>query len=163
MKFSRRAGVSPIIAVLLLILIAIAAGVMVYAFVAGWVGSATSSTTVAQGQLSVDYADANAVADNMTIYIRNVGGVTVNIDSIYVSEAGGGEVPWDIVEDANTYNDYGNSYPSLNVATLSIEPGAVAAIKIDFTTNGLTEGQLYTVKIVADDGTTYVFSVKAHD
>lgn len=160
---SRRRGVSPIIAVLLLILIAIAAGVMVYAFVAGWVGSATSSTTVAQGQLSVDYAFANATSENMTVYIRNVGGVNVNIDSIYVSEAGGGEVPWDFVNDTTGTIVYGNSYPKIDVNTLTIQPGSVVAIVIDFSTSGLNEGQLYTIKIVADDGTTYVFSVKAHD
>ena len=160
---SKRKGVSPIIAVLLLILIAIAAGVMVYAFVAGWVGSATSSTTVAQGQLSVDFADANATAGNITVYIRNVGGVTVNIDGIYVSVAGGSELPWNNVTNASGTGFYAkDTYPS-TFGNLTITPGQVVPIIIHYNANVLSEGQLYTVKLVAKDGTTYVFSVKAHD
>ena len=163
----KRRGISPIIAVLLLILIAIAAGVMVYAFVAGWVGSATSSTTVAQAQLSIDFADAiDASApnkDNITVYIRNIGGSTVIIDSIYVTQSGGGEVSWNIVEKADDATvDYGDSYPELNLQDLAINPGEVMAINITFGINTLQSGTLYTVRVVAQDGSATVFSVKAH-
>ena len=163
----RRQGISPIIAVLLLILIAIAAGVMVYAFVAGWVGSATSSTTVAQAQLSIDFADAIDAAaphkDNITVYIRNIGSSTVIIDSIYVAQSSGGEVSWNIVEKGDDASvDYGNSYPELNLQDLTINPGEVIAINITFGTYTLQAGTLYTVRIVAQDGAATVFSVKAH-
>ena len=40
----QKKGISPIIATLLLILIAIAAGVIVYAYVVGFIGSSTSNS-----------------------------------------------------------------------------------------------------------------------
>jgi len=54
----KRKGVSPIIATLLLILIAIAAGVATYAFVAGWISGATKNTNAQQASLQLDSAEA---------------------------------------------------------------------------------------------------------
>lgn len=155
MGINKRKGISPIIAVLLLILIAIAAGVMVYAFVAGWVGSATTTTTVAQGQLSIDVADANATAGNITVYVRNIGGVTVTIKSIYVVEAGGGIISWrNVTTGLDTY--------TVADLTIKVAPGEVKKFDINFGNNVLKDGYLYTIKLVGEDGTAYVFSVKAH-
>jgi len=142
MRSNKRKGVSPIISVLLLILIAVAAGVMTYVFVAGWIGSATTSTTVVQGQLSVDYADANASADTLTIYLRNVGGVALSIDSIYIEKAGGGLVT---VYSPTTGNTLG--------------PGDVTQLTVSASLN---PGEVYTIRIATKEGTTIVFSVKAH-
>lgn len=144
MKFSKRAGVSPIIAVLLLILIAIAAGVMVYAFVAGWVGSATSGTTVAQAQLAIDYVEGSGTL--VTIYVRNVGGVSAQIDTIYVYEAGGALI----------------NVPSTNpTLPVIIAPGDTQKFQLTLSM-GLDSGNVYTVKVIASDGSTVISSFKAH-
>ena len=49
-----RKGISPIIATLLLILIAIAAGVIVYAYVIGFIGNSTSNSGGTTNTLSID-------------------------------------------------------------------------------------------------------------
>jgi flagellin-like protein len=51
--YINKKGVSPIIATLLLIVIAVAAAVVTYSFVMGITGT-TTGTTIAQGQLTYD-------------------------------------------------------------------------------------------------------------
>jgi len=50
-----KSAISPIIATLILILIAISAGVVVYAYVAGFLGNTTSNTQSAQNTISIQY------------------------------------------------------------------------------------------------------------
>ena len=68
-------AISPIIATLLLILIAIAAGVVVYAYVIGFVGNSTSNTGSSQNQISIDdLAVASATSSfPATVFVRNLG------------------------------------------------------------------------------------------
>ncbi|MGI0091224.1 MAG: archaellin/type IV pilin N-terminal domain-containing protein [Nitrososphaerales archaeon] len=72
---SERRGISPIIATLLLILIAIAAGVVVYAYVVGFIGNSTTNTGGATNTLSMDQlniASSNSKAP-VTAFVRNLG------------------------------------------------------------------------------------------
>lgn len=79
----RKTAISPIIATLLLILIAIAAGVVVYAYVIGFVGSTTQNTGNSVALISVDNFCASASLGKCTsgnayyIVVRNVGSVSV--------------------------------------------------------------------------------------
>jgi archaeal type IV pilus assembly protein PilA len=75
-QINQRKAISPIIATLLLILIAIAAGVVVYAYVIGFVGSNTSQagskTTLGFDQLNV--AGGAALANNqVNAYVKDLG------------------------------------------------------------------------------------------
>jgi len=139
--FKRRRGISPVIAVLLLILIAVAAGVMTYAFVIGWVGGATKSTPAAQGQLALDYATADAGTGTIEAYVRNVGGVNEEIVKAYVTAPDGSVTPIDIS-------------PSVSIA-----PNDVGYVSLSVS---MTPGYVYTVKLVCLDGTSLVFQVRAH-
>ncbi len=56
MKKSRK-GVSPIIAVLLMIVIAVAAAIVVYSFVMGYIGSSASPPMETQARIVVDEAN----------------------------------------------------------------------------------------------------------
>lgn len=73
-KKNRRA-ISPIIATLLLILIAIAAGVVVYAYVIGFVGNSTANSGGTADTLSIDQMYLTHVANSIpvTTYVRNEG------------------------------------------------------------------------------------------
>jgi archaeal type IV pilus assembly protein PilA len=78
-----RKAISPIIATLLLILIAIAAGVVVYAYVIGFVGNSTGNTGNNTSVISIDSFCASATLGKCTsgnsfyVVIRNVGSVSV--------------------------------------------------------------------------------------
>ncbi|RLG59883.1 hypothetical protein DRN86_03570 [Candidatus Geothermarchaeota archaeon] len=152
MSLKGKKGVSPVIATLLLILIAIAAGVAVYAYVTNWIGGATGATAVAQGELLLDYADAidSDDDDNITAWVRNVGGVELVLTDAYVKYPNG----------TVKHND--------NPAEITLPIGKVTKVVIGENKNisislDLTKGDVYTVTLVCKDGTTLVFNVKAHD
>ena len=66
----------PIIATLLLILIAIAAGVVVYAYVIGFVGNTTGGSNVGNTQLSANLVAIKAATGVITLVLENVDGTT---------------------------------------------------------------------------------------
>jgi archaeal type IV pilus assembly protein PilA len=84
LKKTKRA-ISPIIATLLLILIAIAAGVVVYAYVAGFIGNSTQNQGSTINSISIDYQLLASSATNakvpVTTYLRNLGPDPENINS----------------------------------------------------------------------------------
>src|SRR5271166_4822029 len=79
---SKKKAISPIIATLLLILIAIAAGVVVYAYVIGFVGNSTGNTGGSQNQLSLDQVSVASATSSfpVTAFVRNLGPSTESFD-----------------------------------------------------------------------------------
>jgi flagellin-like protein len=76
-----RKGISPILATLLLIVIAVAAVIVTYA----WVMTYTTSTTGQAGVfLRKDSVAWNSTAGTITIYVRNTGTADAEIDAVYV-------------------------------------------------------------------------------
>jgi FlaG/FlaF family flagellin (archaellin) len=130
---------SAVIASLILMLLAVAAGVVVYAYVMGWIGGATQNPQ-RQGQLQFDSIYADASASRIRIYVRNVGGVDLNVSKIYVNG----------VEKAN-----GTALPSAGVAF------AVQTVKYLEITYTMTKSYFYEVEVVCKDGTFVSQSVQA--
>ena len=144
-------AVSPVIATLLLILIAISAGVVVYAYVLGFVGSSTKATNVASGTLSIEALDLKRGASNanMTIYLRNVGGVPISLStpSVFLVFPDGTELKATAIS---------------AISPSAINPGITATGTYQVVSSSVSAGQVYTVKVIADDGTSALLSVKAH-
>jgi len=131
----KRKGVSTYISVLLLIVVVIAGGMLIYGYTMGWFGRLGGEGEM--GTLSVDTVSANATTGEITAYLRNVGGSDVTINVAYV-------------EDVN----------ATSVTRATINQGSVAEIVI-VTSQTLSPGNTYEVKIVAVDNTQIAFSVKA--
>ncbi len=130
----RRRGVSPVIAVLMLIAIAVATGIIVYVWVMGLSGSLTKSGgTQVSEQLELEAYDWTG--NNLTIHIRNVGGGTVTVAEIYI-----------------------NGVQTSFTGTTTISPQSTANIEIDFPTPP-SDGTSHTVKIVTSDGGVFAFTV----
>lgn len=129
-------AISPVISALLLIILAVAAGVIAYAYVMGWLGSATKASSVEYGELSLDSATASA-GGNIVAYVRNLGGKPVTPDKAYVDGSQSTVSPTTAIA-VNT------------VAALTITPSST-----------LVANTVYEVKVVCTDGTSLVFSVKA--
>ncbi len=144
-------AVSPIIAVLVLILLAIGAGTVVYAYVFEYLGTSTTAVGSAQGTLAVENLDilVESAGGNVTIYIRNVGGIPVNLAtaSVFLTTPAGA------TEKGTVVTGLGFSSP--------INPGSTDSAKYSFTTVPVA-GQVYTIEVIGDDGTTVVASSKAH-
>ena len=131
---TRRKAVSPVIATLLLILIAVAASIIVYVWVTGYVGGATpQSTPEIMEKIKIDSVKVSGTT--VTIYVRNIGDVDVNIGAAYILDPASGTVKAE-----NT------SIPT----TLTISKGDVGEIII--TNANLNSGDVYVAKVVTENG-----------
>jgi uncharacterized protein (DUF2147 family) len=147
-----RKGISTFIATLLLMVLAVSAGVVIYAYTMGYLGGFGGTEQL--GAMSIDEYSASdgdtTGDDNITAYIRNIGKSTIVVDRVYVDD--------DLAGD--TYD-------------VTVEEGDVGTIVIicqtSAGTNGtdggnvinLESGKTYEVKIIAEDNTQVSFSVKA--
>jgi ABC-type transporter Mla subunit MlaD len=140
--FRAKRAFSAVIASLILMLLAVAAGVVVYAYVMGWIGGATQNPTHT-GQMQFDSLHAYATSPNGTIkaYVRNVGGVELNVSQIYVEGVGVGNVT--------------NTNGSIN-GTLAIQ--SVIYLEVNY---NMTKNNFYEVAVACKDGTSVSQSVQA--
>jgi flagellin-like protein len=127
-------AVSPVIATLLLIAIAVAAGIILYVFVSGFTGGLTQpgGQQVAE-QLSLDAYSFESLS-TLTITIRNVGTTPVQIDKLYFDG-------------------------SMITVSTPLNPQGSAMFTIGL--SGITRGTSHIVKVVTLTGSTFTFTVIA--
>lgn len=132
-------GISPILATLLLIVIAVAAVIVTYAWVLTFT---TTQTTTAGKMIKFDSAFINATSDSATVYVRNWGTEVVTIDKIYI--------------DGIDHTSSATGLPT----TLNVE--ATSTITLNGVSAGLNliDGNTYKVKITGP-GVSWEESVKA--
>jgi flagellin-like protein len=131
LKLNRK-GVSPIIATLLLIVIAVAAAVVTYSFVMGFL--TPGGTTTPQGILALD-TPATATTTSITAYVRNTGSACT-ISSVYLN---------------NTLN-----IPTVAGAATIFNAGLTT---LNLTYGSAIASGPATVKIVCTDTTQLIFTV----
>jgi len=85
--FRGKRAFSPVIAALILMLLAVAAGVVVYTYTMGWIGGATTSPGGTQGKLLFDSIYGDTTNSKIKIYVRNVGGkdLTTSFTSVKIT------------------------------------------------------------------------------
>jgi archaeal type IV pilus assembly protein PilA len=133
----QKRGISPIIATLLLILIAIAAGVVVYAYVIGFVG---------QNQTSAPQTETLAInawtfaGGNLTIFVQNTGQSQINVTQAFVYSTSGTLISGNVSLGSGAQ---GTGYV--------INPGEAVAV-VAKGMSGVTKGQYYKVEVVTKDG-----------
>ncbi len=136
-----RKAVSPIIASLLLIAIAVAAGVLTYSWVINMVDTQSAQ---AQTQLRIDiveFSDGNTTA----VTVRNSGTVGVTIDTIYVINSTNNveTLEYASVADDEKFSADSASIPSGSTTQFTCTLG---------TANFFAEGAAYKIKILTDNG-----------
>ncbi|MEM4852153.1 MAG: archaellin/type IV pilin N-terminal domain-containing protein [Thermofilum sp.] len=138
----RRKGISPVIATLLLIVIAVVAAVLMYIWVTGYMG--TLSPREVPGQLRERIKiDAVSVGTNdVTIYFSNIGESTVNIAGAYV-----------LFED---FTVVPNCAATANLPQ-GVQPGATDQVQIQGC--ALQADRTYIAKVTTREGVeaTYIF------
>ena len=130
---------SPVIASLILMLLAVAAGVVVYTYTMGWIGGTTQSGGT-QGMLKFDSLYASATADEIYIYVRNVGGKDLMLSKIYV-------------DGTDTANE-----TAIADAGVTLTVQSVAYLNV---TKTMTTSYFYEVSVTCKDGTVVSQSVEA--
>jgi flagellin-like protein len=158
LKRERRSAISPIIATLLLILIAIAAGVVVYAYVLGFVGNSTSNSGNNTSVISIPNfcisASTNCNAVAYYVSVQNTGSVSI---------PSGGNIQL-------YFSDITSGSSSVVTCTLAsaLSPTSTVSIPIASSCSGgptgslpsVLAGQTVSVKVVAPDGGTATSSTK---
>jgi len=81
MNIRKRKAISPLIATLLLIAIAVAASVLTYSWVMSMIGSQSAQ---AQTSVRIDSVEWDLSADTATLVVRNTGSVDCTLESISV-------------------------------------------------------------------------------
>ena len=139
-----RSAVSPVIAVLLLVMIAVIAGTLLYVWLSGYMGTlqAGAGTESLEEKIKIEgvkYATGTTTG-TLTAYVRNMGDVSVTITAIYLINA---------TSETVIASDTGVS--------VSINSGAVGSVDLSCT---LTSDQTYIVKVTTSKGTeaTYKFT-----
>jgi FlaG/FlaF family flagellin (archaellin) len=137
-KFRAKRAFSAVIASLILMLLTVAAGVVVYAYVMGWIGGTTQNPQ-RTGQMQFDsiYGSAGSPG-KIKMYVRNVGGADLNLSKIYISGV-------------DTVNN-----TSFDGYSLAVQ--AVAYLEANCT---MTKNYFYEVIVTCKDGTSVSQSVQA--
>ncbi|MGD0804542.1 MAG: hypothetical protein ABSA11_10785, partial [Candidatus Bathyarchaeia archaeon] len=149
-------GISTFIATLLLMVLAVAAGVVIYAYVMGYLGGFTTPQTM--GALSLDTATltipGTAGPTALTAYIRNIGHTSFTAASVYVQT---GSNSYLILQSTSGWDFNGGVLvPEGGVGLLTIAQGPnVLGNPMTF-----ASGVTYTVKIIGKDNTQITFNVK---
>jgi len=138
-------AVSPIIATLLLILIAVAAGVIIYIWTTSYIGTQIGT---ASGQetfviTKVKYVDGN---DNETdVTIINQGATAINIKSVIVYDS--------------TYTNIQAKNKTISPTT-TINPGDTQTLNVKLN-NPLSKGVSYVLEVTTEKGYTAVYRFTA--
>ncbi|MCS7124838.1 MAG: hypothetical protein NZ932_05445 [Candidatus Bathyarchaeota archaeon] len=134
-----RRGISPILATLLLIVIAVAAIVVTYAWIMTYMSSAGQQAGVQLVLDTVSWPNSTTIK----LYVRNVGTSNAIIDAVYIGTSAANLVP------AN-HNGRNKAVPAEGADALEIT--------IDYT---WTSGTTYYFKVVPKTGAPLEFSRKA--
>jgi len=189
MNFSRRRAVSPIIATLLLIAIAVAAGIIVYVFVNSLAGNLTTGggqqTTERLQMQSFNFAmsptggTACTCADQLAeVFMLNSGASSTTVSSVYydgtlqtlspgpLTGAGTDVAPttgityYDATSTYLTSSAAGRFGFSVAGAAGQLTVAAGGTLQIVVTlTSAPTAGTSHTIKVISSTGATYVFTV----
>ena len=149
--FRAKRAFSPVIASLILMLLAVAAGVLVYAYVMGWLGGATQTPGGTKGAAQYDSLYAkDTTNDYISVWVRNIGQKELTLGMIYVDGTA-------YTNETSTGST--NPYFDDNAVTVSI--GDVVYVYLEASCPTLTKHLFYEVKVTFTDGTTASQSVEA--
>jgi len=158
-------GLEPIVAAVLLIVVAVIGAVLTYLWFAGYVTKATSQAEqmAASEKLKIEAANLTATQKSAILYIRNMGGDNVNLRTAYILRPGTIS-PICIADVAS--NQGLIKVDKVNAQQQPITPGHLAVVEITFTdaatgSCNLQHGFDYVIKLITARGTEFAVTVTA--
>jgi len=141
MKFVK--GISPVIATIILVLIAVVAGVLLWLWTSGFTSALPAQQQALYERIKIEGVKVDTTQNKVIAYVRNVGNVNVSISTVYILKPDG-----TIIE---VFNLAGTTITS-------VSPGSVAKVTVTVTQT-YTAGYAYTIKVVTANGAeaTYTF------
>ena len=140
-KMRRNAkALSPIFAILILIAIAVIAGIVVYMFTSGTIATMTGGGTAGQEKVAVQTVDASA-APTIVVWAKSTGGTLVKVDGAVIKDSGGATIEVIALDPALAANQL---------------PAAGTLVGISVTTTQVASGNVYTVTLTSQAGGSFV-------
>jgi len=150
-------GLEPIVAAVLLIVVAVIGAVLVYLWFAGYVTKATSQAEQMAASEKLKIEAANLTSTYGYLFIRNLGGDNVTLSTIYILKPGTVN-PLCIASSISIYK--GTSTTAGGASTLY--PGSLQLVRFNLPTGcGITDGYDYVIKVVTQKGTEFAVTVTA--
>lgn len=149
-NFAKKKGISPIIATLLLILIAIAAGVVVYAYVIGFVNNSTGNSGANIDQISIDQLFETHVTSSIpvTAYVRNEGPSVESYNTGFGLSSSALNL---ILGPAFTIQiTLGGTTPTATVASVAVAYASASSVTVAVTLNAACGGTTPTIALVVN-------------
>jgi hypothetical protein len=128
----KRKGISTFIATLLLMVLAVSAGVVIYAYTMGYLGGFGGPQTM--GAISLDTYNFGS-ATSIQVYVRNIGKTTFQLQSVYID----------------------GSSTGVSFTALSLNENGVGSTTITVPDVGTTT---HVIKIIGVDNTQISFNAK---
>jgi len=150
-------GLEPVVAAVLLIVVAVIGAVLVYLWFAGYVTKSTSQAEqmTASEKLKIEAASINTGTNTATLYIRNIGGDNVTLATAYIYKPG--TMSALCAKSSITIYKPGSTTATAN----TLYPGAVQQVTFDASGCGLQAGYDYVIKLVTLKGTEFAVTVTA--
>jgi FlaG/FlaF family flagellin (archaellin) len=150
-------GLEPIVAAVLLIVVAVIGAVLVYLWFAGYVTKATSQAEQMAASEKLKIEAANLTSSGGALFIRNLGGDYANISTIYILKPG----TINPLCTAGSITIYQGTSTATNIVK-TLSPGSLQLVKFTVNNNcGITAGYDYVIKVVTQKGTEFAVTVTA--
>ena len=142
-------AISPIFATLILIAIAVIAGVVVYMFTSGTLATMTSGGTAGQEKVTVQAASIVVNTNGLTkVYLEQTGGPAATVNSLIIKDTSGNTIG--VISGTNAFGN--------GVSTVALTSGMLTTLTSTTPTTGLTVGSSYTITVTTAAGGSFVSS-----
>jgi flagellin-like protein len=140
-------AISPIFATLILIAIAVIAGVVVYMFTSGTLATMTAGGTAGQEKVTVQAASIVFATSGQTkVYLEQTGGPAATVNSLIIKDSSGNTVG--VISGTNAFGS--------SVSTVTLVSGTLTTLTSTTPTTGLTLGSSYTITVTTAAGGSFV-------
>ena len=137
-------AISPIFATLILIAIAVIAGVVVYMFTSGTLATMTSGGTAGQEKITVQAASISSTSGLSTVYVEQTSGPAATVNSLIVKDSSGATLGV-----ITTLTGAGSQLVAGTLTTISGTYGGSTA---------LVAGSTYSITVTTKAGGSFVSS-----
>jgi FlaG/FlaF family flagellin (archaellin) len=149
-------GLEPIVAAVLLIVVAVIGAMLVYLWFAGYVTKATSQAEQMAASEKLKIEAANLTSSRGALFIRNLGGDNVTLSTIYVLKPG----TVNPLCTANSITIYKGTSTTADPAS-TLYPGRLQLVRFTVSGCGISAGYDYVIKVVTQKGTEFAVTVTA--
>ena len=142
-------ALSPIFATLILIAIAVIAGIVVYMFTSGTMSGMTGGGTAGQEKMAIQALSGNGTAATLTVYAQSTGGGPIVLDSAIIKDSQGSVK--EVIVATNIDDNDANT--AADVPTVDAE---LTELDITASAGTMAPGESYTVTLVTQIGGSFV-------